>query len=214
VIALIDYGAGNLASVRRALAVVGAQVRVPSAPADLAGARAVVVPGVGHFAATSSLDHTWREAIAGLAASGRPLLGICLGMQWLFDGSTEAPDSAGLGLLRGRCCRLDQALSRCNGPSGDLPPATRVKIPHVGWNTVQCLRASPLFAGLEADACFYFTHAYAAPVTVDTVAAAVHGTRFAAAAERGRVFGVQFHPEKSGPAGLRLLANFVEVTRS
>ena len=213
-IALIDYGAGNLASVSRALAAIGAPVAVPSTPAELAGASAVVVPGVGHFAATSSLDARWRDALVGLVASGRALLGICLGMQWLFDGSAEAPESAGLGLLPGWCRRLDDAWCGNRGrPDGGLD-TTRIKIPHVGWNTIQRLRRSPLLAGLNADTSFYFTHAYAAPVTDDAVAATTHGARFAAAVERGRVFGVQFHPEKSGPAGLRLLANFVEVARS
>lgn len=191
-IALIDYGAGNLTSVRKALAAVRAEVRVPLAPGDLEGAGGIIVPGVGHFGATTALDGVWREAVRRNVAVGRPILGICLGLQWLFEESAEAPGLAGLGLFQGRCTRLQ----------GD------VKVPHVGWNAVEPVRTSWLLAGLASETQAYFTHTYAAPVSGDTVATTLHGVTFASAVERDSVAGVQFHPEKSGDTGLRLLSNF------
>jgi glutamine amidotransferase len=198
VIALVDYGAGNLTSVRKALSALGATFMTPGAAAELEDATAVIVPGVGHFAATSALDEEWRQAIGGAARAGIPLFGICVGMQWLFEGSDEAPDVRGLAAVAGRCRRL--------------PPS--VKVPHVGWNAIEPVRPSVLLDGIPDGTQVYFTHSYAAPVTADAVAVAVHGWSFAAAVERGNVFGVQFHPEKSGPAGIRVLRNFLAAVRS
>jgi glutamine amidotransferase len=197
-IALIDYGAGNLTSVKKALAAIGADVFVPGSPGDLARARGVIVPGVGHFDATRALDGPWVDAIRTVVDEGRPLLGICLGMQWLFAGSEEAPDCPGLGLLEGRCYRL-------SGRNG----ATLLKVPHVGWNSLRIRRPAPIVAGVEHNAQVYFTHSYAAPVTEDTVATTEHGEAFAAIVQRGHVAGVQFHPEKSGDVGLQMLRTFV-----
>ena len=199
-IALIDYGAGNLTSVKKALTSLGADFVVPDSPAQCAGAQGLIVPGVGHFSSTSALDARWREAIGGAVRAGTPLLGICVGMQWLYDGSEEAPDVPGLGLVAGRCRLLH----------GDA--AERLKVPHVGWNALDVRRtASRLLAGLPSGAHVYFTHSYAAPVTGDCVAETTHAEPFAAAVERDRVFGVQFHPEKSGDTGLRILRNFLEL---
>jgi glutamine amidotransferase len=197
-IALIDYGAGNLTSVKKALAAVGAGVFVPAAPADLARARGVIVPGVGHFGATRVLDRDWVDAILERVGNGSPLLGICLGMQWLFEGSDEAPDGRGLGILGGRCYRL--------GATGT------VKIPHVGWNSLTFERVSSSIEGIAQGAQVYYTHSYVAPITGDTVAVTDHGEPFAAVVQRGHVTGVQFHPEKSGEVGLRVLRNFVAST--
>jgi len=198
VIALVDYGAGNLTSVKKALAAIGAEVFVPAHPGELAAAGSVIVPGVGHFDATRTLDRPWVDAIRALVDAGRPLLGICLGMQWLFEGSEEAPDWPGLGIFAGRCYRL-------SGGTG----APRLKVPHVGWNSLAFCRAAPIADGIPRDAQVYFTHSYAAPLTPDTVASTEHGERFAAIVARGNVAGVQFHPEKSGDVGLRILENFV-----
>ena len=196
-IALIDYGAGNLTSVRKALAAAGADVFVPAVPGDLGPAAGTIVPGVGHFAATASLDAAWRSAILARVEAGRPLLGICLGMQWLFEGSSESPELPGLALLAGRCSRL----------TGD---AGRLKVPHVGWNALDVARPATLVDESDCGAYVYFTHSYAAPLTGATVAAAEHGERFAAVVEQGIVGGVQFHPEKSGDVGLRILRRFVD----
>jgi glutamine amidotransferase len=203
VIALIDYGAGNLTSVKKALASLGADFVVPAAPSEIAGTRGLIVPGVGHFSATTRLDEPWRQAIGKAVREGTPLLGICVGMQWLFEGSEEAPEVPGLGLLAGRCQLL----------RGDA--AQRMKIPHVGWNALQPPAPGGfkgrLLAGLPADPHVYFTHSFAAPVTTDCVASTTHAECFSAAVERDHIFGVQFHPEKSGDAGLRILRNFLDL---
>ena len=199
-IALIDYGAGNLTSVRKALTALGADYRIPASPADCTAAAGLIVPGVGHFGATSALAGPWRDAIGGAVDAGTPLLGICLGMQWLFEGSDEAPDVPGLAMLPGRVTRL------CGNP------AERLKVPHVGWNSLQlCDRRTRLLSGLDAGAQVYFTHSYAAPVTGDCAATTTHAAPFASVVERDHVFGVQFHPEKSGEAGLHILRNFLDA---
>ncbi len=199
-IALVDYGAGNLTSVRKALAGVHAEVYTPSGPADLARARGVIVPGVGHFGSTRTLDQAWRHAILERLDAGRPLLGICVGLQWLFAGSTEAPEVPGFGLCQGMCERLP-----------DIEPATgaRQKVPHVGWNTLALPRWSRLFAGVADGSHVYFTHSYAAPLARGTVAISAYGIEFTAAVEDGLVSGVQFHPEKSGQVGLQVLRNWL-----
>ena len=195
-IGLVDYGAGNLTSVIKGLTAVGGSVRVIADPSELAGLTAIVIPGVGHFSATARLDEAWRTAVRERIDAGVPLLGVCLGLQWLFEGSEEAPELGGLGLLSGRCFRLPD----------------RVKVPHVGWNSLENAgRSSRLLDNLPAGAMAYFTHSFAAPAVDATVAVTTHGAAFAAAIEQGRVFGTQFHPEKSGSTGLRLLANFLEA---
>ncbi len=199
-VAIVDYGAGNVASVKRAVEVLGATATLARTPQELTAVDLTIVPGVGHFRLPAErLDDSWRLAIRAHVERGRPLLGICLGMQWLFDASDEAPDSAGLGLIAGRCTRLPE----------------HVKVPHVGWNTLDDRPAeSRLLAGLSPAASMYFCHTYAAPLGPDVVATTSHGHPFAAAVERGLVFGVQFHPEKSGEAGLRVLANVLSATRN
>ena len=200
-IALIDYRAGNLTSVKKALGAVGADVFVPATPAELARARGIVVPGVGHFDATRAIDRDWTAAIIAHIESGQPLLGICLGMQWLYEGSEEAPGLAGLGVLGGRCFRL-------RGSSVDSPE--RLKVPHVGWNVLDRRREDAIVAGVPDQSQVYFTHSYVAPVTGDTVAETKHGEAFASIVQRGQIAGVQFHPEKSGEIGLQILRNFVD----
>ena len=209
-IALIDYGAGNLTSVRKALTALGAEFTTPRSPEECADASGLIVPGVGNFAATAALAGPWRDAIAAAVGAGTPLLGICLGMQWLFEGSDEAPEVAGLAVLPGRVSRL-----RGNAEQ-------RLKIPHVGWNALEVDRGAQgsaphlgrLLAGLPPRAYVYFTHSYAAPVTADCTASTTHAESFAAVVERGHVFGVQFHPEKSGDAGLQILRNFLTACRA
>jgi glutamine amidotransferase len=204
VIALVDYGAGNLTSVRKALSAVGAAFSTPAAPDALGDATGVIVPGVGHFGATARLDDRWRSAILQRVEAGVPLLGVCVGMQWLFEGSEEAPGVPGLGILPGRCLRLADRDGQ----------GLRHKIPHVGWNSLGAPRTSRLLDGVGIEAQVYFTHSYAAPVTDDCVAVTTHAAPFAAAVERGCVFGAQFHPEKSAETGLRILRNFLDVVQA
>ena len=198
-IALVDYGAGNLTSVKKALTVLGTEFLVPSTPEQCAHASGLIVPGVGHFSATIALDAPWRQAIGQAVQAGTPLLGICVGMQWLFEGSEEAPDVQGLGILDGTCRLLQGDAER------------RLKVPHVGWNALELPRASRLLAGMASGAYVYFTHSFAAPVTPDCVASTTHAEPFAAAVERGHIFGVQFHPEKSGDTGLQILRNYLAL---
>ena len=203
-IALIDYKAGNLTSVRKAFDAIGAELYDPASPADLQRAAAIVVPGVGHFGATAALDGAWAAAIRTRVAEGRPLLGICLGLQWLFAGSEEAPGCPGLGLLSGTCRRLT---------------GSGIKVPHVGWNSLAIEPGGPgkndasIAAGVMPGSQVYFTHSFAAPVTSDTVAVTEHGEPFAAIVQRGHIAGVQFHPEKSGEVGLRILRNFLQLVK-
>lgn len=198
-IALVDYGAGNLTSVRKAFAALAAPVFTPESPAALSTASGIVVPGVGHFGATSALGPEWVRAIRASVEAGRPLLGICLGMQWLFEGSDEAPECAGLGVLAGRCRRL----------AGVDESGAMLKVPHVGWNDLAIAREDSIVADVEPGSQVYFTHSFVAPVTNDTVAVTRHGEPFAAIVQRRRVAGVQFHPEKSGDVGLQILRNWI-----
>jgi glutamine amidotransferase len=199
VIALIDYKAGNLTSVRKALAAIDADVFTPDTPGQLADVAGIIVPGVGHFGSTRALDEPWVEAIRAHVGAGRPLLGICLGMQWLYDGSDEAPELPGLGLLAGSCRRLQ------------IDAGTTLKVPHVGWNSLAHTREASIVDGIADGAQVYFTHSYVAPVTNDTVASTAHGELFASVVQRGRVAGVQFHPEKSSAVGIRILRNFMRM---
>ena len=197
-IALVDYGAGNLTSVRKALAHIGAEVWTPATPAELARASGIIVPGVGHFDSTRALTDEWRGAIKDSVDQGTTLLGICVGLQWLFEGSDEAPGVAGLGVFNGTCFHLG---------------GSELKVPHVGWNSLRLPRSSSLMRGIEDGTQVYFTHSYAAPITDDTAASCDYGVRFAAAVERGTVSAVQFHPEKSGDAGLTILRNWIRWSR-
>ena len=197
-IALLDYGAGNLTSVRKALHAVGAECFTPAVPEEIGTPSGIIIPGVGNFAATRSITAAWRRFLLAAVGAGVPLLGICLGMQYLFEGSEEAPDVHGLGLLSGRCSLL--------------PPI--VKVPHVGWNDLQMRRPSRLLGGLPPGTQAYFTHSYAAPVTDACVATTEHASVFASVVERNNVFGVQFHPEKSSKGGLQILRSFVEISKS
>lgn len=201
-IALIDYGAGNLTSVRKGFAAAGAELFTPARPEDLPSAAAIVVPGVGHFNATAALAGAWHSAISRAVANGTPLFGICLGMQWLFEGSDEAPDVPGLGVIPGTCTRL----------RGGVEGGARAKVPHVGWNVLRQQAASrlPVATGTHV----YFTHSYAAPAGAHAVATCSYGDdEFAAVVEKDHVFGVQFHPEKSGDAGVQMLKQFVAIVR-
>ena len=197
VIAVIDYKAGNLTSVLKAFDALGAaNVRVTADPAQVLTAEKLVLPGVGHFNATQALeDSGLTEAVRQSVEIGTPFLGICVGLQWLFAGSTEAPGVSGLGAFSESCERF----------------VTAEKVPHVGWNSVSVAYGSRLMLGVDDGAYVYYTHAYRAPVVEATVAKTSYGgCEFSGAVERGNVMGVQFHPEKSSAVGLRVLRNFLE----
>ena len=195
-IAIVDYGACNLNSVKKAFDYLGAEVVVTNQPAVLAAADKIVLPGVGHFSALQALDGAGlREPLLQGASSGKPFLGICLGMQWLFEGSEEEIGMAGAGIFRGKCRRF---------------PAT-VKSPHVGWNSLLVQESTKLLRGIPQESHVYYTLSFHAPVIPAATATSEYGLQFAAAVEHDNIFGVQFHPEKSGEIGLSILKNFCEV---
>lgn len=195
-ISIVDYGVGNLPSVERALQSLGAETERVTQPEQLTASRVIVLPGVGHFAAfvdgleERNLTKTLRE----VSDSGVPILGICLGLQAMFTSSREAPGKPGLDFISGEVEALPQT----------------VKCPHIGWNQVRRQKESILLRGIPEEAYFYFAHSYAARGEEYAVGVCDHGFPFAAVVERGNLMGVQFHPEKSGSAGAKLLQNFVE----
>ena len=202
-IAVIDYKAGNLTSVVKALRYLGAgDIVVTQSPEDVLRADKVVLPGVGHFQATQLLhDLQLTEATREAIAKGVPFLGICVGLQWLYEGSTEAETTEGLCQFASKCERFPAAF---NG--------SELKSPHVGWNSLEEIRPdSLLLAGIEPGSFVYYTHSWRAPVSAATAATTNYGGPFTAAVERGNVMGVQFHPEKSAETGLRVLKNFLEL---
>jgi glutamine amidotransferase len=194
---VIDYQTGNLNSACKSLRAVGADLLVTQRAEDLKGAARIVLPGVGHFASTERLMTSGiGDALRERVAEGVPFLGICVGLQWLFAGSTEAPDNRGLGIFQEVCERF---------PAG-------IKSPHVGWNSLERVRESRLLQDLPASPYVYFTHSYRAPVVNATVAVTNYGGAFSAVIEKDNWMAVQFHPEKSGAVGLKILENFMKVT--
>jgi imidazole glycerol-phosphate synthase subunit HisH len=196
VIAIIDYGAGNLASVVKAVRHLGRECAVTDNADGVFAAEKLIIPGVGNFRATLPLtDGCLGTALRNAIASQKPVLGICLGLQWMFEGSDEASEMRGLGVFRGNCTRFSD----------------RVKSPHVGWNRIAIEPRSRLLRGIPSGSYVYFTHSYWAPLCADTVATCEYEAPFTAAAERGKLLGVQFHPEKSGDVGMKILENFCAI---
>jgi imidazole glycerol phosphate synthase glutamine amidotransferase subunit len=197
-VTLIDYGAGNVTSVERALQRLGAASQRSTSPEFIAKAEALLLPGVGHYAALiHALDErALRAPLLDAIQRGVPFLGVCLGLQALYETSEEAPELTGLKLFPGSVRSL---------------PAT-VKLPHMGWNQLKLARPSRLLEGISAEAYFYFAHSYAATgANGEAVALCEHGANFAAVVERKNIFAVQFHPEKSADSGARLLQNFLRL---
>jgi glutamine amidotransferase len=197
-IAVIDYKAGNLTSVLKSLRAAGMNtLAVTEDPEVVQHADKLVLPGVGHFAATGHLrQRGLADAIAERTAAGVPFLGICVGLQWLFTGSTESPETPGFGAFSGDCTRFDDDTLKC---------------PHVGWNGLRLAYSTRLTSGLRDGEHVYFTHSYRAPLVPETTGICNYGGDFTAIVERDNILGVQFHPEKSGAAGLRLLSNFARL---
>lgn len=197
VIAVVDYGAGNLRSVANALSSLGASFKVVSNANDILSAGKIMLPGVGHFSqiARELNARGLRDAIVERIDDGAMFLGVCLGMQVLFEASDEAAAVAGFGVLAGTVMRF-------SAPQ---------RVPHMGWNSVSMNSTSRLLHNIDDGEHFYFANSYFCPITTSTTATTTHGVSFSAAVERDNIFGVQFHPEKSGRAGLRVLQNFVEL---
>ncbi len=201
-IAIVDYGVGNLFSLKSSLEAVGAEVTVTSDPAVLEKADKLLLPGVGAFAdaAQKLRDTGLGQRITELARAGKPLLGICLGMQLLFDKSLEFGEHPGLGLIPGTVRPIAQVI-----PQG-------LKIPHIGWNALNFTKKSPLFSRIREGDCVYFVHSfYAADCDDAVIATAEYGAALTAAVAKGNVFGCQFHPEKSGAVGLEILRAFAQL---
>lgn len=197
--AIIDYGAGNLMSVKKALDFIGAKSVITSDTDEIASADSVILPGVGSFgnAVNSMNERRLTQSVKSAALSGRPFLGICLGLQLLFESSEEAPKAKGLALLEGKISLI--------------PDSFGLKVPHIGWNSVETRENSRLFKGIPNGSYFYFVHSYylngAKP---DEIAGTTeYGVKIQCAAERKNLFATQFHPEKSGEAGLQVLKNFI-----
>lgn len=196
-VAILDYGVGNLHSIRKALEQAGASTRLVSDAGELQHAPAIVLPGVGAFGDASRKLAPYKTALLAELDAGKPLLGICLGMQLLFEESDESPGAAGLGYIRGAVRRLHHG-----------------KLPQIGWNTLASVDGEPLFDGLPEGAHVYYVNSYAPePRESVTIATSTYGSTFTAAVRKRNAWGVQFHPEKSGKAGLQMIQNFVQLAR-
>jgi glutamine amidotransferase len=196
-IAIIDYGVGNLRSVEKGLEYVGVPSKVTADPAEIDSADAIVLPGVGAFESGMRQIAPLKKVILDKVDDGTPMLGVCLGMQMLYDESEEGGIIKGLGLVRGRVVRFSNGL----------------KVPHMGWNSLSVVKAHPILKGIPDDPYVYFVHSYRAEISDNTVAASDYGGEFTAivASEKLNIIGTQFHPEKSGDIGLRILKNFAEM---
>lgn len=204
-IAIIDYDAGNIKSVEKALLSLGEEVVITREPEQILGAQKVILPGVGAFgdAMHKLREYGLVEVIRKVADQGTPFLGICLGLQLLFESSEESPGVEGLGLLKGKILRI---------PDGKNEDGTALKIPHIGWNSLEFPKQGRLFQGLSKEPYVYFVHSYYLKAEEDIVTARTqYGVSIDASVEKGNVFACQFHPEKSSETGLHILKNFVEI---
>jgi len=194
---IVDYGAGNIRSVQNTLEELGARYLVTNLPEAVRSASKIILPGVGHFGQMMhAIDRLQlRELLLERIHAGIPFLGICIGLQCLFESSEEAPEARGLGVFPG-------SVKRFSG---------QARIPHMGWNSLSKVRASKLLAGLDHEPFTYFAHSYYGPVIDATAATCTYIQPYTAVIEQGNIHAVQFHPEKSGPVGLRVISNFLEL---
>jgi len=194
---IVDYGAGNLRSVQNTLDELGAEYSVTNRANDVAKADKLLLPGVGHFGQMmAALDRLrLRAPIAERVKAGVPMLGICLGLQCLFEGSAEAPEQRGLGFFPGTIRRFEGS----------------IRIPHMGWNSLDFVKPAKLLRDIDPQSFTYFAHSFYAPVVPATAATCTYAVPYTAVLERDNLFGVQFHPEKSGPIGLRIVRNFLDL---
>ncbi|MEG0978658.1 MAG: imidazole glycerol phosphate synthase subunit HisH [Oscillospiraceae bacterium] len=200
-IAIIDYGAGNLHSVKNALDYLGAENIITSSVSDIQNSSGVILPGVGSFndAMQSMQKSGLVDSVKQAAKSDKPFLGICLGLQLLFEGSEESPNTDGLGILPGKILKI--------------PNKSGIKVPHIGWNSLEITQPNGIFEGLEPEPYVYFVHSYylQAKNQEDVASNTYYGVKINSAVQRGNLCAVQFHPEKSGEAGLKMLSNFAEM---
>lgn len=198
-VAIIDYGAGNLSSVKKALDYLGVESEITADPQKILAADRVILPGVGSFgdAMASMKSRGLVETVKAAAASGKPFLGICLGLQLLFESSEESPGVEGLGIFKGKIISIPNNLG--------------LKVPHIGWNDVTLLQKNGIFSGIEDKSYFYFVHSYYLADADEDVVAGVteYGVPIQCAVQKGNVAATQFHPEKSSKVGLQLLKNFL-----
>ena len=203
-IAIVDYGVGNLFSLKSSFSAIGADAVVTSSKSELEMAKSIILPGVGAFcdAAKKFKDSGLEDTVISLAKAGKPLMGICLGMQLLFEKSYEYGEHDGLGLLKGEVVPME----------GNIPSA--LKIPHIGWNALNIKKPHRLFGGIKNGDCVYFVHSYYAENCESSlIATCEYGRELTAAVAKENVMGCQFHPEKSGDAGLEILKAFCEVEK-
>ncbi|HEX54708.1 MAG TPA: imidazole glycerol phosphate synthase subunit HisH [Candidatus Altiarchaeales archaeon] len=196
-IAVIDYGAGNLRSIVNACKYLGKRVELISNPEELGSAEKIILPGVGNFGNAMNQMNKFGRELKNKISDGVPFLGICLGIQVIFDESDEDPSANGLGILRGKCTRFPNC----------------VKVPHIGWNSIEIIRECPILNGIESGSYVYFVHSYYVIPEDKKVVVAItrYGVEFPSIIHRDNIFAVQFHPEKSGEVGLRILKNFLDL---
>lgn len=194
---ILDYGAGNLRSITRACLHLGADVEVTSEPNGLENSKAIILPGVGHWGDAMGKLHEFKGILLEKISEGTPFLGICLGIQTLFEYSEESPTIKGLGIFKGKCIRFHEGL----------------KIPHMGWNNIKIIKKIPILEDIPLDSYFYFVHSYCVdPVDKEIIVATTeYGREFPSIIAKNNVFATQFHPEKSGKVGLKVLRNFLNL---
>ncbi len=214
--AILDYGAGNLRSIVNACRYLGVEAEIVSNPGKLKSADKIILPGVGNFGDAMRKLEKFKDIITEKVSDGTPFLGLCLGIQVIFEKSEESPGSRGLGIFKGACKRLPEDVN--TKPFGfrsyEIPKEFRIKVPHIGWNSIEIVKKNiPILKGIPSGSYFYFVHSYyPVPTDKEIIAATTqYGVKFTSVIAKDDVFAVQFHPEKSGMSGLKILENFLDL---